>query len=101
MRRNTKLITTILTMVMVLPLFLGLGSAKDVMATDSDLESEVTEQMVTLHKLKFTGEPTLKQNTGNELTEKELEEMFPGGTALQGSVFTSANKEITLSYYID
>lgn len=97
MRRRNKLITTILMMVMVLPLFLGLGSAKDVMATDSDPEPEVTEQKVTLHKLKYTlsGDETLPtiENTGDELEKENL----GGGVPLAGAEFTAY--DVTKDYW--
>ncbi|RGW12491.1 isopeptide-forming domain-containing fimbrial protein [Enterococcus asini] len=81
--RRRKLVTIILGIIMVLPLFLGLGGMKDVMAVDPDT-SEVPEsnQLVTLHKLAFDGDMEVKQNTGDEMS-------FTDSKPLAGAVFTA------------
>ncbi|WP_270598637.1 pilin N-terminal domain-containing protein [Enterococcus asini] len=77
MRRKNKLITTILAMVMVFPFFLGLGSAKDVMA-------EKSTQTITLHKLAFDEMPDKIQNDGVVKPNYEVD-----STPLAGAVFTA------------
>lgn len=84
MRRRNKLITTILTMVMVLPFFLGLGSAKDVMAATG-------KQVVTLHKVKVTNMPDEENFTPNT---GDIMENFGEG-ALAGAVFTAYDVSAT------
>lgn len=99
MRRNTKLITTILAMVMVLPFFLGLGSAKDVMATDSNPEPEVTEQKVTLHKRLFDNVAEKNEENadtwGTPNTGDEMKDF--GGDPLAGAVFEAY--DVTATYW--
>lgn len=76
MRKRNKVITTILAIIMVFPLFLGLGSAKDVSG------EEKSTQTVTLHKRAFDTLPTLPiQNTG-DLMEFD-------GEGLNGAVFSA------------
>lgn len=97
MRRRNKLITTILTMVMVLPFFLGLGSVKDVMAADP--EPEVTEQMVTLHKRLFANVPEKNADDadpwGTPNTGDKMEDF--GGKPLAGAEFEAY--DVTATYW--
>lgn len=88
MKRN-KLITGILAMLLVLPLFLGLSSAKDVMAAPED-EMQIVTQKVILHKLKFTGStlPTI-ENDGDILTGHDSTKR------LEGAVFTAYDVSAT------
>lgn len=84
--RKRKLITIVLGIIMVLPLFLGLGGMKDVMAVADIPEGN---QLVTLHKLKYTlGDnetlPTI-ENTGDILGASDL----GTGTPLARAVFTA------------
>lgn len=89
--RRRKLVTIILGIIMVLPLFLGLGGMKDVMAVDPDT-SEIPEsnQLVTLHKLAFDGNMEVKQNTGDEMS-------FTGSKPLAGAVFTAY--DVSVQYW--
>lgn len=76
MRKRNKVVTTILAIIMVFPLFLGLGSAKDVSGV------EKSTQTVTLHKRAFDTLPTSPiQNTG-DLMEFD-------GEGLNGAVFSA------------
>lgn len=89
MRRNTKLITTILTMVMVLPFFLGLGSAKGI---DAEATEEAT---LVLHKKKMIELPDPIQNTGEEMDGKDG--LFSGYDPLPGVTFHVY--DVTDSFY--
>ncbi|MDT2811156.1 pilin N-terminal domain-containing protein [Enterococcus asini] len=82
--RRRKLVTIILGIIMVLPLFLGLGGMKDVMGT------EKPNQTVTLHKRKFATMPADKKNTG------DLMDDF-GGDPLAGAIFTAY--DVTTAYW--
>lgn len=85
MRRRNKLITTILALVMVLPLFLGLGSAKKVeAATEGRPENEAT---LYIHKKKMLNLPkNFIQNTGEEMDGTDG--LFSGYDPLPGVTFT-------------
>lgn len=78
MNKQKKVFTWVLSLLLMLPLFLGLGSAVYAVE-EGDTE---TEQTVTLHKLAFDTLPESIQNTGDEMT-------WPNSTPLSGAGFTA------------
>lgn len=81
--RKRKIITGLLTILMMLPIFIGMGGMKTVMAATDD-------QMVTLHKLKYDTQPDTIQNNGDVMPDFT-------GTALPDATFTTY--DVTTTYW--
>lgn len=90
MRKRNKVITTILAIIMVFPLFLGLGS-KVVMGEESPVLDGL--QRVRLHKVHMPNMPEEEDFTPNT---GDLMDDF-GGTPLEGAVFTAY--DVTAEYW--